>query len=163
MATIRDALKQGLLCEYRLPDWELRDPIRCLYYHPDFFDGWLDINAPMNDPKSGKNYKTRAEHLEQQFCEWRCSHRPSGTELRRVMPVEKGVVKLHPFKSRVYGWFTKSGEFVAMSGATEEATKLDKKLTDRRRTEILKFLRDHKLEGELLQGEISEIIKAARR
>lgn len=163
MATISDALRSGILCEYRLPDWELRDPLRKLYHHPDFFDHWADTNAVMNDISKGSGQRTRTELLEQLFCEWRCARRPSGYELKRIRPVDQGVCKLHPYKARIYGWFTMRGEFVAISGATEEATKENKKLTDLRRDEVLKFIRNHKLQEECFQGEIYEIIEKARR
>ena len=71
--------------------------------------------------KSGS--RTLAEHIEQLLCDLRCSERPGGGDLRRMISNAKGVWKFHPQKTRLYGWAPKEGCLVIMTGALETETK----------------------------------------
>jgi hypothetical protein len=80
------------------------------------------------------------EHLLQALCEFRCGKRPAGAgDLRRLMPTKNGVWSFHTVGLRTYGWCPKPHSFVAITGALERDTKLDKELNDKKRAEVLSF------------------------
>lgn len=158
MATVDEALSGGMLAEYRISSWELRLPKRKLLYAHDFFDSWADVEPRMMDISLGKGARTRHEHLETIFNDFVCAERPAGGDLRRVMPVKDGVFKLHPFGSRIYGFFSGEAEFVAVAGAIAEDTKSDKKLNDKKRNAVLKFVKQNGLETSMFKGEIYEVL-----
>jgi hypothetical protein len=103
--------------------------------------------------------RTLAEHIEQMFCDLRCSKRPAAGDLRRMMPNNKGVWKLHPTKTRLYGWAPKQDCLAVVTGALESATK-DKtkgRINDQKRDEVLTFIKSHGLKQHVLLGDILAI------
>jgi hypothetical protein len=70
----------------------------------------------------------------------------SGWDLRQMMPTKHGVRSMRPAKLRIYGWCPKPHAFVAVAGALEIETKTDKTLNDKKRDEVLNFIKTHKLE-----------------
>jgi hypothetical protein len=154
---MEDAVAANVLERYRLPDWELRLPIRSLWIAFEFWD-WTDGSVDLHDKAFGVGRRTLFEHIEQMFCDFRCSQRFGASDLRRIMPVTKGIWKMHPPKLRIYGWCPKpNNAFVAVAGAPEWETKSDKKLNDKKRDEVLSFIKTHKLEHTVLLGDISAI------
>jgi hypothetical protein len=153
MATVEDAVAAKVLEPYRLPDWEVRLPIRPLWVAFEFWD-WADGRNDLHDMAVGVGRRTLFEHIEQMFCDFRCSQRFSAGDLRRMMPDTKGIRKMHPPKLRIYGWCPKpNNRFVAVAGALEWETKSDKKLNGKKRDEVLSFIKTHKLEPTVLLGD----------
>jgi hypothetical protein len=152
MATLEDAVKAKVLEPYDLPDWERRLPIRSLWVAYELWD-WTDSTGALHDMAHRIGGRTLYEHLEQMFCEFRCAPRFPAGDLRQMMPTRKGVRKLHPPKLRIYGWCPRSHAFVAVTGALEADTKSDKKLNDKKRDEVLTFIKTHKLEHLVLKGD----------
>jgi hypothetical protein len=152
MATVEDAVAAKVLELYQLPDWELRLPIRHLWVAFEFWD-WIDAKDDLHDMTFGVGGRTLFEHIEQMFCDFRCSQRYPAGDLRQVMPTSKGIRKMHPPKLRIYGWCPKPHAFVAVTGALEVETKRDKKLNDKKRDEVLSFIKTHKLEHTILRGD----------
>jgi hypothetical protein len=155
MATIEDDLKASGLELYELPDWETRQPIRQLWIAPSFWE-WFDKTDELHDPKFKSGGRTLAEHIEQMFCDLRCSERPGGGDLKRMMPTNKGVWKLHPAKTRLYGWAPKKECIAIITGALEIETKDKAKgnINNQKRDEVLAFIKSHKLQQYVLLGDI---------
>jgi hypothetical protein len=154
MATIDDAITSKAMEPYALPDWETRLPIRSLWVAGEFWD-LFDAVPELHDEKLAQGRRTLGEHIEQIFCDFRCAPRPAPSELRRMMPTNKGVWKLHPAGTRVYGWCPRPHSFVAVTLAIAQATKDDKSLNDKKRDEVLAFVKTHKLS--VLRGDIHAI------
>jgi len=131
MATLKDAIAAKALELYALPQWERRSPIRPLWFVPSLWD-WVDETPIMNTKVGGK---TLAEHVKQ------------------IMPVKHGIRKMHPAKLRIYGWCPGEHQFVAVTGALEADTKSDLKLNDKKRDEVLMFIRRNDLAGTVLLGD----------
>jgi hypothetical protein len=148
MATIEDDLKTSGLELYSLPEWERRQPIRQLWVHPDFWD-WFDKTNELHDDKIGA--RTLAEHIEQIFCDIRCSKRPGAGDLRRMMPNKQGVWKVHPAKTRLYGWAPKTDCLAVVCGALESETndKTKGPINDQKRDDVINFIKVHKLSVKL--------------
>lgn len=146
MATLDDDLKASGLELYELPDWESRMPINQLWIAHSFWK-WFDDTAELDDPKFRVGSRTLAEHIEQLFCDLRCSERPGAGDLRRMMPNKKGIWKFHPQKTRLYGWAPKEGCLVVVSGALEADTKDKTKgnINNQKRDEVLAFTKANKL------------------
>jgi hypothetical protein len=89
MATLEDAVKAQVLELYRLPDWEQRLPIRLLWVAYELWD-WTDNTGALHDMALGVGRRTLFEHLEQTFCDFRCSPRFTAGDLKRMMPTAKG-------------------------------------------------------------------------
>lgn len=158
MATIQSALRDGILSEYRLPAWETRESKRPILIAPGLFE-WADDDPRMMNIKLGTGGRDRLEHLEQMLCDFRCSNRPSGGDLRRVMPTKHGIWTLRPYKLRIYGWFHEVNRFVAVCGAHEEDTKNHKNLNDEKRDEVREFLRTNNLEKTVKRGDLSAVLR----
>ena len=152
MATILDAVNSNALEAYELPAWETRQTIRSLWVNPELWD-WVDMTPELYDEKHGRGGRTLDEHLDQTFCDFRCSKIFPAGDLRQLMPVKHGVRKLHPPRLRIYGWCPAPDQFVAVAGALEAATKADKGLNDRKLEEVLEFIRRNKLEDTVLLGD----------
>jgi hypothetical protein len=152
MATLEDAVKAQVLELYRLPDWEQRLPIRLLWVAYELWD-WTDNTGALHDMALGVGRRTLFEHLEQTFCDFRCSPRFTAGDLKRMMPTAKGVRTMRPPKLRIYGWCPQPHAFVAITGALEVDTHSDKKLNDKKRDEVLSFMKIHKLEHLVLRGD----------
>ena len=149
MATLQEAVAAKALELYVLPQWERRPAIRPLWFAPALWD-WVDATPAMSERVGAR---TLDEHIELTFCEFRCANLfPAGT-LRQVMPVKDGVRKLHPPKLRIYGWCPGQHQFVAVTGALESDTKLDKNLNDKKRDDVLQFIRRNGLEETILFGD----------
>lgn len=146
MATIEDTLKASGLEPFELPEWETRMPIHQLWVAPAFWD-WFDDTNDLENPSFNSGGRTLAEHILQLFCDLRCSERPAAGDLKRMLPTPKGVWKLHPPKTRLYGWAPKQGCLAIVAGALEHETK-DKTKGDvnaDKRDEVLAFIKLHKL------------------
>lgn len=152
MATIEDAIRAGALVEYALPEHELRLPRRRLLAANEFFD-WLDETPELHKQKVGG--RTLHEHAEGMLCSLRCERKPSGGDLKRMMPTKAGVWHAYPPKLRFYGWLTAASEFVAVAGALEVETKTNMRLNDRKRDEVLTFAKRHRLTATMKEGDIS--------
>jgi hypothetical protein len=135
MATIEDAVKDKVLEPYTLPDWELRLPIRPLWVAFVLWD-WIDGEDDLHNVALGVGRRTLCEHIEQMFCDFRCSPRFPAGDLRQMLPTKKGVRKIHPPKMRIYGWCPAPHAFVAVTAAFETDTKKDKKLNGQKRDEV---------------------------
>jgi hypothetical protein len=153
MATIAEAVRQLTLELYSLPDWERRLPIRPLWISPEFWD-WADGKAELETKEGGK---TLFEHMEQMFREFRCSERFGAGDLKRMIPNPSGVRTMRPPKLRVYGWCPAQHQFVVVCGALESETKADKGLNDRKRDEVLDFIRRNNLGAHVLLGDASAV------
>ena len=152
MATLEDAVSAKALEHYQLPDWEMRLPIRPLWVAYELWD-WVDAQDDLHDTKLAIGGRTSLEHLEQLFCEFRCARRFPAGDLRRMLPTAKGVWKMHSPRLRTYGWFPYPNSFVAVTAARESDTKADNKLNDKKREEVLAFIRTHKLQHLIFQGD----------
>lgn len=146
MATIEDALKTAGLELYDLPEWETRLPIHQLWIAPSFWK-WFDGTPELDDPKLRSGSRTPAEHIEQLFCELRCSKRPGAGDLRRMLPNPKGIWKFHPEKTRLYGWAPKKECLVVVTGALESETKDKTKgnINNQKRDEVVAFIKANSL------------------
>jgi hypothetical protein len=154
MATILDAISSKLLDAFQLPSWEERMPIRELYVANEFMD-WADSTSRLHSEMAGP--KTLGEHLEQSFCDFRCSESVPVGELRRMMPTRYGVWKMHPPGLRVYGWCPAKHAFVAVTAAFEIDTKTDKDLNNIKLKYVQNFIDKGHLENTVLRGDASEI------
>jgi hypothetical protein len=152
MATIADAVAAQVLEPYELPDWEKRLPIRSLWVSYAFWD-WADSKEELHGKSLMVGRRTPYEHIEQMFCDFRCSSCFPAGDLRQMMPNSKGVRKMHPPHVRIYGWAPQPHAFVAVTGALETETKINKKLNDKKRDEVLSFISLHKLEHLVLKGD----------
>ena len=97
--------------------------------------------------------RTLFEHIEQMFCDFRCSPVFPAGDLRQMLPNQKGVRKMHPPKLRIYGWCPAPHAFVAVTAAFEADTKTDKKLNDKKRDDVLAFITANELEKLVLKGD----------
>jgi hypothetical protein len=152
MATVEDAVKAKVLELYELPDWELRLPIRLLWCTFVLWD-WIDGKDELHDVALGVGRRTLCEHIEQMLCDFRCSPRFSAGDLRQIMPTKNGIRKMHPPRLRIYGWCPAPHAFVAVTAALESDTKTDKKLNDKKREEVLTFIKVNKLGHLVLKGD----------
>lgn len=154
MATVADDLKAAGLELFELPDWELRLPIRQLWIAPGFWT-WFD-GDDLHDEEAKIGGKTLAEHIEQLFCDIRCSERPAAGDLRRMVPNAKGIWKLHPNGTRLYGWGAKEECIVVVTGAIESETKDKTKgnVNDQKRDEVLAFIKASGLQRHMIYGDI---------
>ncbi len=149
MATIAHAIARLALERFPLPEWERRLPIRPLWVNPTFWD-WADWN-PELETKEGP--KTLYEHMEQMFIDFRCSETFGAGDLRRMIPNTSGVRTMRPAKLRVYGWCPAAHQFVVVCAALESETKADKSLNDKKRDEVLDFIRRNDLGDHVLLGD----------
>jgi len=163
MATIDQAVTQLVLEAHRLPDWEVREALHLFWVGKHFWDEFDD------EPRlHSKNYavggRTLGEHIEQTFCDFRCSPRPPAGELRRMTPNSDGVWKIHPQRTRVFGWCPGPRSFVAVTLALEEDLKAKngQNLYDVKQREVLDFIARHRLESTVLRGDINAIFPPPR-
>src|SRR5260221_8152569 len=70
----------------------------------------MSCSAPVLSVQSHNPY---FDHLEQTFCDFRCSPRFTAGDLKRMMPTAKGIRTMRPPKLRIYGWCPKPHAFVA--------------------------------------------------
>jgi hypothetical protein len=159
MATLVGALRAGVLVEYRLPDWETRPIVRPAYHAPDLMQ-WVDATPEMIDARHALTGRLLVEHLDQLFCDFRCSDRPPAGDVRRMMPTGRGVLSAHAPGLRVYGFCASPGRFVGITAALERDTKNDRRLNARKMGEVLAFVRQHDLENVILRGELYELFPA---
>src|SRR5262249_2636822 len=124
------ALRTGILEEYRLPAWETRAPRRAAYQSPELIQ-WINGCPELTDPTHMITGRLLIEHLEQLFCDFRCSERPSAGGVRRMMPTAHGVLSAHAPGLRIYGWCLGASCFVGITGALERQTKDDHQLNNR--------------------------------
>jgi hypothetical protein len=155
MATIDDALKK-VAEVYELPEWETRQTANQLWVAPEFWDAF-DVTDALHDMDLAEGRRTIGEHIQQGLCDFRCSERPGAGNLRRMLPNKKGVWKIHVPGARIYGWCPRERAFVVVGFALEGDTKKDKKLNDKKRDEVLAFIKKHQLIGSVLLGDILAI------
>lgn len=160
MATIAAVLRNGVLGEYRLPEWESRDPLRPLLVAPQLFD-WVDSTVELYDGSIKAGGRTPLEHLEQMFCDLRCAKRPGAGDLRRVMPTKFGIWKLHPPLLRIYGWFYRPLHFAAVTGALASETKSDKSLNNKCRDIVRTFLKRNQLNETIIMGDHLAVLQTS--
>jgi hypothetical protein len=153
MATIDDAVGAGSLVAFELPDWDRRLPIRPLWITPELCR-WADETPELHDMALAVGRRTLFEHLLQLFCDFRCLERFHAGDLRRMMPNNKGVWKMHPARLRIYGWCPGQHQFVAVTYALEADTKSDRRLNNQKRDEVLTFIRANHLERTILRGDV---------
>ncbi len=156
MATIRDVLSAGFLEPFPRPYWEDRPFVRPLYIAMDF-DDWMDNTFELHDQNLSVGKRTLYEHLEQFLSDFCCSPEIHASELKRMIPTANGIWKMHPPKLRVYGWCPAKHTFVAVTGALESHTKLGPGLNNAKRKIVRDFIKRHKLQGTVLQGDFREI------
>lgn len=152
MATIEEAVEEGLIEPFPVPSWDKRQPIRPLWVAYELWD-WIEGKGELHDIALGTGHRTIFEHLEQSFSDFRCDERFYSTDLRRMMPNVKGVRSFHSYGIRIYGWCPLKHSFVAIAGALEQDTKKNKKLNDEKRDEVLAFIKLHGLEHTVLNGD----------
>ena len=152
MATLEEAIAACVLDCWELPDWEQRLPIRPLYVTPDLIR-WADTTPRLHDKKLGRGGRTPFEHLQQAFAAFRCDARAHYGDIKPLMPTKHGLWRLCPPKLRIYGWAPAQHAFVAVTGALEIDTKIDRNLNDAKREEVRAFLRAHHLESTVLRGD----------
>ena len=154
MATIEEAVGDGYLDLFEVPEGDERLPIRPLYVTQTFLDLADNTNA-MHELKFGKGGRTIFEHLLQALCDFRCGARPAGAgDLRRMMPTKNGVWSFHTVGLRTYGWCPAPHAFVAVTSALEIQTKADKSLNDKKLAEVLIFAKTHGLAGTIKLGDV---------
>jgi hypothetical protein len=156
MATLSHIIAQGILVFYRVPDWESRLPIHPLYVADELFK-WADAKAELRSLGSAQGGRTLLEHLEQTFCDFRCSARPPAGDLRRMVPNKHGIWKMQPVGLRIYGWCPAVKTFAAVTAALETETKNDKGLNNRKLEEVREFIMQHGLEHTVIIGDIFAI------
>jgi hypothetical protein len=156
MATIDDAVKAHALELHPLPEWETRPAVRPLWIACGF---WTEFDAvpELHDMSYAEGGRSLAEHIQQIFCDFRCSKRPSAGDLKRMRPTSKGVWKLHPAAVRVYGWCPKPQSFVAVTLALKTATLADQKLSNVKRDQVSTFIKTNKLQSFVLRGDINAV------
>ena len=155
MATLQDAIAKGHLEAVPVPDWDFRLPIRSLYATPDFLDK-IETDVPLHDPDLKIGELTLYEHLWQRMADFRCSERPSSGDLHLVMPVKKGVWKMHPNGLRVFGW-APAKHCLALVDYALASDIHGTGLVAKRRDEVLKFIRQHQLEETVHKGGYLEV------
>jgi hypothetical protein len=154
MATIEEAIAQGYLDLFELPDGDERLPVRPLYVTQAFLDFADNTNA-MHEMKFGAGGRTIFEHLLQALCEFRCGTRPAGAgDLRRMMPTKHGIWSFHTVGLRTYGWCPAPHAFVVITSALEMDTKINKGLNDAKRAEVLAFAKAHGLAETIKLGDL---------
>jgi hypothetical protein len=151
MATIAQAIAAKTLEVVPLPAWEKRQTIRALWATPELLD-WIEGSTELSDPKNTRGKRTLYEHLWQFFAAYRCSARPGAGDLHTMLPTKKGVWTMRPPALRIYGFCSANQSFVAVTWAFEQETKVDKSLNDKKRDEVLKFIKDNNLEGTVKYG-----------
>src|SRR5271166_3161294 len=100
MATISDAVASGCVHLFRLPEWEIRSPVRALWVTEEFLD-WADYTPQLHDPESAIEGKTLFEHILQLLREFICAERVRYGDLKRMMPTRKGVWHMYPEGTRL--------------------------------------------------------------
>jgi hypothetical protein len=157
MATLQDALKVGGCLErVPLPDWEDRQPIRLLYATPDFLDD-IETDGVLHDPELAIAELTLYEHLWQRMSDFQCLERPGCGDLHLVMPVTKGVWKIHPNGLRVFGWAPAKHSLALVCYALASDTHSVRGLVAKKRDEVLRFIERHGLGGTVQKGGYLEV------
>lgn len=147
---------KGVLQLFDLPPWESRLPLWPLYVTPAL-EAWANRTPELTDPTMKIGGRFLGEHMVQCLSDFRCSRRPPAGDLRRMMPNRKGIWKFHPPGLRLYGWCPTPRTFVVVTGALETDTKSDKRLNDRKLSEVSEFIKANKLEKWVVLGDINAI------
>jgi hypothetical protein len=158
MATISSALKAGLLAEYRLPEHDGRTPVRPLFLAPALFD-WVDSTDELYEKcwSSKSGGRSRFEHLEQAFGDFRCDMRPLVGDLNRLMPTKDGIWKLHSPGVRILGWVPYQHAFVGVVAAFAEDTHGSKSQLPQLVQQVRAFASTHGLVGTIQRGDRSAL------
>lgn len=156
MATIASAVLAGILHEHFLEAPETRDPRRPLYIADVFYDwvdGREDLHATNWHRESGG--RSRYEHMQQAFADFRCNARPIVGDMRRVIPVHQRVWKIVSPGLRIFGWVPAPHAFVAVCAADAADTHGTGggAVTAQKMQDVLNFAAAHDLTGAMLGGD----------
>lgn len=157
MATVQDAIRVGVLEDFRLPDWELRPAQRPLAVAPELWE-WADETPEMFDKKRSEGGRLLIEHLEQGLQDMCCAAHPSGADLHRVDPQGEGIWKLTVPGVRVFGWFHARSQFVAVAGELKSRLKANPSLHGVKQQEVRAFAQRHGLEQTILLGDHRDVL-----
>ena len=154
MATIAECIRDGILAEFAMPDFDPREPRRRLLVATELFD-WIDGTEKLYDQNwSRKNGgRTIAEHLERTFADFRASRFPLVGDIRRVQPASKGVWKIHSPGLRVFGWVPQPHEFVCVVADFVENTHGAGSTVRLKVGQVLNFAKIHGLEDTIKRGD----------
>jgi hypothetical protein len=155
MATFEQALANGTLETVPVPSWDSRLPIRPLFASQDFLEN-IETDPVLHDPNLRIANLTLYEHLWQRMADFRCSVRPGSGDLHLVMPVEKGVWKMHPNGLRVFGWAPMKHSLVLINYALASKTH-GTSLVAEKRDEVLDFIKGNQLTATVQKGGYLEV------
>lgn len=156
MATIANIVQTKIVEVYQLPSWEPRLPLRQLWVAYQFWD-WVENTIELHDDSFKSGGRTLFEHMEQIFCDFRCSKRIGAGDIRRMVPNVDGIRKMHPVGLRIYGWAPEKDSFVAVTGTLESVTKRDKMTNDNKMKCVLDFIKSNNLKHTVTQGDNSVV------
>lgn len=154
MSTIEDALRQGVVDEFMMPEHDGREPRRRLLLATDLFD-WIDGNDELYKENWAADWggRTRFEHLEQTFADFRCDERVLVGDLNRLAPNGKGLWKIHSPGLRVFGWVPAIHEFLAVSIDFTAHTHGPASTVKANMKAVEVFARKHRLTETILRGD----------
>jgi hypothetical protein len=155
MATIQYAREHGWIEIVPLPDWEERQSIRALYATPDFLDR-IEEDEALHDPTRSKGGRTLYDHLWQRMADFRCSARPGSGDIHQVMPIEKGVWKVHAPGLRLLGWPPAIHSLVLVEYVLADESHAAGVIA-KKREEVLAFIGANELSETMLTGAYLEI------
>lgn len=155
MATLEQIIKAQELESFGLPEWESRLPIRSLYVARQFV-AWVNKTAELRSCHSAIGNRLLIEHIDQMLADYRCSARPAAGDLKRLMPTKHGIWKMHPPGLRLYGWCPAPHKFAVVTGALEIETKRDKTINNKKRLEVLSFIKKYNLP--VILGDVRAIL-----
>lgn len=163
MATIAKAVRDGALEVHRLPEWETRNAIRLLYVAPEFYQ-WVDKTDALHVVLKDGSRRSTFDHIEQLMADICCSDQPAAGGIRRMMPTNKGIWKIHGVNCRMYGWCCAPNTLVLVTGALEGETKnpdrhndAEKNINNLKRDFVSAFIRRHSLAETVVRGDIRAV------
>ena len=145
-----------MLKEHRLPDYAAQTPIRPLFIAGEF-DDWIDAQPGIFDPKNGSGGRSRYEHLEQTFIDFRCDRHPLVGDLRCLMPSHKRVWSMHSPFFRILGWVPAPHQFVAVRGVHIAQAHGANSQIDETRESVIQFAELHLLKDTMMPGGALEL------
>lgn len=160
MATILSALRLGVVDEWSLPETEGRPPLRPLYVAGELFE-WVDATDALYLENWSKRNggRSRFEHLEAAFADFRCAQRPLVGDLNRVRPTKKGVFSLHCPGLRVFGWAPDVYSFLAVTAALSDDAHGRESIVNQKVKEVLAFAEDRGLSETIQYGDRSALFQ----
>lgn len=152
MATLARLAQGDFLDEYAMPEEDERCPTRPLFVASALFD-YVSITPCFADGSLLSGGRTPLDHLEQLFCDLRCSTRARVGDMRRMMPTKIGIWKAHAPLLRVFGWCWAPHCFAAVSVALERDLKSQASLYGSHKNNVLSFISQHNLQSTVLRGD----------